>query len=225
MSWAFEEAKAEENIAYRRAMEVVQDHARKILSAVRELVLAVEYLASGDAKRLDEKVQVISQLEREADSLKYALLDHLTKAAPGFLYREDFLRLTLRVDELAEIAQSAVKLASRVAAKGWYPSKAVGGKLRGVALEALRVCEKLKESIQALALNPKKALEIAGGVHAAEDIVDELHRDLEMTILEEPVPVPQMLILRELSSLLEHLADRAEGSSDDVRILALHRVT
>jgi len=224
MSWAFEEARMEENMAYRKAIDVLQDHARKVQAAIREMVLAIEALASGDAKKLDEKVQVIAQVEKEADSLKYTLLDLLTKAAPSFLYREDFVRLILSVDELVEIAQSIVRLASRTAAKGWYPSKAIGEKMKNVAYEVFHVYEKLKDAVQALALNPRRALELVGEVHAAEGMVDELYRDLEMTILEEATSVGQVLSIKEICSLMEHLADRAEDSSDDIRILALHRV-
>ena len=57
-------------------------------------------------------------------------------------------------------------------------------------------------------------------VEAAERIVDDLYRGLELKILNSKLEFPVMLLLRDVIQLLEDTADKAEDASDAARVLA-----
>ena len=110
MPWLNNDVEAAENIAYRKSLELLLEHTRKVQNALRELMTATTSFISGKADEVKEHYQKVSAIEEEADSIKLELLDQLTRSAPSFLYREDFLRLVTTVDEIAELAQSAICL-------------------------------------------------------------------------------------------------------------------
>lgn len=224
MDLARDETSEIENKAYRKSMDLLSDHVRKVQDAVRELVISFDDYLSGNTKNLKGKYERISCLEEEADLLKMELIDQLTKAAPGMLYREDFLRLAVNADEIAELAQSTARLLNRLAENQWIPDGSIAQKMRQMASEVLTSFEKLRDAVISLLLNPKRAIQLVVEVHAAEAVVDETYQDLDFMVLMEVKQYERLLVFRDLLSLLEHMADVIEDTSNDVRILALHRV-
>jgi uncharacterized protein Yka (UPF0111/DUF47 family) len=65
-----------------------------------------------------------------------------------------------------------------------------------------------------------KTLEKAREVEAAESVVDDIYRDLELLIISSKIDMPVLLLLRDVIQLLEDAADKAEDASDAARILA-----
>jgi len=63
-------------------------------------------------------------------------------------------------------------------------------------------------------------LEKAKEVETAERAVDEVYRDLEVKIINSKLDVPTMFLLRDITQLLENVADKAEDASDAARILS-----
>ncbi|MEM2479689.1 MAG: DUF47 family protein, partial [Candidatus Bathyarchaeia archaeon] len=63
--------------------------------------------------------------------------------------------------------------------------------------------------------------EKARDVEVAEREVDNLYRRVEISLLEQNIEVPKMLLIRDIIGLLEDTADKIEDASDAVRILSL----
>jgi uncharacterized protein Yka (UPF0111/DUF47 family) len=79
---------------------------------------------------------------------------------------------------------------------------------------------KLRETILALNYNSRQALEKAGEVEVAERIVDDLYRELEIEILNSNIEIPVLLLLRDITQLLEAITDKAQDASDAACVLA-----
>lgn len=224
MPWLNNDVEAAENIAYRKSLELLLEHTRKVQNAVRELMLATTSFVSGKADKVKEHYQKVSAIEEEADSIKLELLDQLTRSAPSFLYREDFLRLVTTVDEIAELAQSAIRLMSKILEKKWLPKPEVGAKLTQLSEALYASYEKLRNAIFAIASDPRRALRLVVDVHISESEIDELYGDADISLLENCTSLPVILTTRDLIHLFETIADLIEDASDDARVLALHRV-
>jgi len=213
-----------ENGVYRRSIDLLSEHVRKVQDSVRVLVNAFDNFLSSKTADLKSDYQKISVLEEEADEIKRELIEQLTKSAPTFLYREDFLRLVAKVDEIAELAQSISRQILRLAENKWVPKASVSDGLKSMSAEALTTFERLRDAIMALSMNPRRAIQLVGKVHEAESKVDNMYHDLDFKALMEVKKIERLLVYRDLLGLLEHMTDLMEDASDDLRVLALHRV-
>jgi len=213
-----------ENNVYRRSLDLLADHVRKVQDSVRVLVHATDTFIACNETDLYSDSQKISVLEGEADAIKRELIEQLTKAAPSLLYREDFLRLVVRVDEIAESCQSISRLMTRLSKVKWIPDGSVAGGLKVMAEEVLMAYEALRDAILSLPMNPRRSIQLVGRVHDAEAKVDEIYHDLDFKFLTEVKQIERLLVFRDLLGLLEHMTDLMEDASDDLRVLALHRV-
>lgn len=224
MSLPAEEISEIENGVYRRSIDLLSEHVRKVQDSVRLLVNAFDIFLSSKTADLKSDYQKISILEEEADEIKRALIEQLTKAAPTFLYREDFIRLVAKVDEVAELAQSISRQIIRLAENKWVPKASIGDGIRSMSAEVLTTFERLRDAIMALSMNPRRAIQLVGKVHEAEAKVDNMYHDLDFKVLMEVKKIERLLVYRDLLGLLEHMTDLIEDASDDLRVLALHRV-
>ncbi|MGQ9759908.1 MAG: DUF47 domain-containing protein [Candidatus Methanomethylicaceae archaeon] len=219
-----EELSAIRNETYRKSLDLLTEHARKVEDSVRLMVEAFSKFSSSKHAELKSLYQKISVIEEEADKIKRELIEQLTKSAPAFLYREDFIRLVVRVDEVAELAQSVSRQLSRISDNNWVPTPLVGELLEALSGEVLSTYECLRDAIMVLPMNPKRTIELVINVHQAESKVDNSYYDIDFKLLMEVKRVDQLLIYRDLLRLLESMADLIEDASDDLRVLALHRV-
>jgi uncharacterized protein Yka (UPF0111/DUF47 family) len=80
---------------------------------------------------------------------------------------------------------------------------------------------KLREMMLILSYGSGKAMEKAKDVEIAERAVDEIYRALEMKLLGSKLEFPPLILLRDVSRLLEDSADKAEDAADAARILSL----
>lgn len=213
-----------ENSAYRKSLDLLIDHVRRVQDSVRVLTNAYDPFLARDLPELKSDCEKISVLENDADKIKREILDQLTKAAPGLLYREDLLRLVFKIDEVAEAAVSISRLMLRLANAGWVPEGGIAEGMRSISTEVLLTYEALRDAIMALTMNPTRVVEYVTRVHEQESKVDEIYHDLDFRALTEVKQVERLLIYRDLLGLMEHATDIIEDASDDLRVLALHRV-
>ena len=71
-----------------------------------------------------------------------------------------------------------------------------------------------------LSYGSTKTLEKAREVETAEHAVDDLYRELELEIISSQTEIPVLILLRDVTQLLEDAADKAEDASDVARILS-----
>jgi uncharacterized protein Yka (UPF0111/DUF47 family) len=219
-----EETSEIENTVYRKSLDLLTDHTRKVQDSIRVLANAFDPFQSRDITELKSDCEKISALENEADKVKREILEHLTKAAPGLLYREDLLRLVFKVDEVAEYAVSISRLMLRLANADWIPQQGITDGMRGMSTEILVTFETLRDAIMALVMNPVRVVELVSRVHEGESKVDNIYYDLDFKALNEVKQIERLLIYRDMLALMEQATDMIKVASDDLRVLALHRV-
>jgi uncharacterized protein Yka (UPF0111/DUF47 family) len=93
-----------------------------------------------------------------------------------------------------------------------------------MSTEVLITFELLRDAIMALVMNPTRVADLVTRVHEGESKVDNIYHDLDFKALNEVKQVERLLIYRDLLSLIENATDTIKFASDDLRVLALHRV-
>jgi uncharacterized protein Yka (UPF0111/DUF47 family) len=215
---------AVENNVYRKSLDLLADHVRKVQDSLRIMVNASDNFLSCRLSDLESDCQKISLIEEEADAIKRELIEQLTKAAPSLLYREDFLRLVVKVDEIAESSQGISRLMARLAKQNWVPSGSLAKGIKSMSNDAFTTYEALRDAIFALMMNPRRAIQLVVTVHELEARVDDSYHEIDFMALNEVKQIERLLVYRDLLGLIEHATDIMEDASDDLRVLALHRV-
>jgi uncharacterized protein Yka (UPF0111/DUF47 family) len=90
--------------------------------------------------------------------------------------------------------------------------------MEDVAFETLT---KLRESVISLGFNSDRAITLAREVDDRERKVDTLYRELDLDIITSASGLPLVLILRDITSMIENIVDMADEEANIIRILAL----
>ncbi|WXG40907.1 MAG: DUF47 family protein [Candidatus Freyarchaeum deiterrae] len=205
----------------RMVLEIIQDHIRKILSAVKELAPFLEAWLNENENEMDELLSKISQSEKEADEIKLTLLDELSVAAT-LIQREDMMRLVLTADEIADYAEgTAFRLKGL---KNWKPEGYLTEDLRNLVNTMINAVETLRESIFTIVEDAQRAQKVAEEVDKIERFMDQIHRATEQSLFELDIDYKTLIRLLNIVTSLEDAVDTAGKAADAVRIIAVARL-
>lgn len=204
----------------RRALNVCQDHLRKVVNISRKIAQLVDTFVKEDkvsAKQL--YAEILSQGD-EIDSAKRVVAQELAEIGAILFSRDDFLRFTDLTSEIADFSKGiAFRLVEMLERKWDVPSDIREG-LVDLANAVFESVSRLRETVFTLNYGASKVLEKARDVEVAERLVDDLYRNLEIKILNSKMEIPALLLLRDVIQLFEDIADKVEDASDASRILA-----
>lgn len=205
----------------RRMLDICQDHVRKVLEATRELPLIISSYQKGNSSEVQEHCNKVAMLEEAVVELKRTLMTELTEAGALLLSREDFLRLAATVSEIADFAGGIAFRIAELSSRRWEAKKDVTDDLLKLSEATLDAVTRLRETILSLSYSTSRTNELAKNVESAEVIVDTLYRKVDLRIAASDMKMPLILILRDVASFLEQIADKAEDAADAARILSL----
>ena len=205
----------------RRMVDICQDHVRKVLEAVRELPLLISSCLRNSLPEINDHYNRVTKLEEEATNLKRVLTRELTEAGAILLSREDFLRLVALNNEIADAAGGVAFRLAEIYNRGWKLDKKIMDGIAKLADAVLDATTRLRETILSLSYTTSKTAELAKNVEAAERIVDAVYRKVDLLIISSNMKMPLILITRDITQLLEEMADKAEDAADAACVLAL----
>jgi len=204
----------------RRALSVCQDHLRKVLEISRKVPQIVACFAADDKKGARQVFAEIRTAEDEVDNARRTVSQELAQIGAILINREDFLRFTNLASEIADFCEGIAFWLLSVMERGWKVSSDIKKDLVKLSDATLETVIRLRETAITLSYGSTKTLEKAKEVEMAERIVDEVYRELEVKIINSDLEIPAMLLLRDITQLLENAADKAEDASDAARILS-----
>ncbi len=204
----------------RRALNVCQDHLRKVLQVIRQVPQIVDFFVKGDRKAAHEIFVEIKKSEEDVDSARRMVSQDLAEIGAILMSREDFLRFTNLTSEIADFCEGIAFRLLEILERKWKVPNDIKDGLLKLSDAVFETVSKLRETAMTLTYGSAKTLEKAREVEAAESVVDDIYRDLELLIISSKIDMPVLLLLRDVIQLLEDAADKAEDASDAARILA-----
>jgi len=204
----------------RRALNVCQDHLRKVLEIARMVPQITESFTKGDKNTTRQLFVEIRKSEEETDSARRTVSRELAAIGAILMSREDFLRFTNLTSEIADFCEGIAFRLVEILEKGWQVPKEIKEGLMKLSEGVFETVSKLRETTMTLTYGSAKTLEKAREVEVAEQAVDDLYRDLEIKIISSRMEIPVLLLLRDVIQLLEDAADKAEDASDAARVLS-----
>ncbi len=172
----------------------------------------------GSVIRLHEEIQRLSD---EVMDSKRAVTQELVEIGAILFNREDFLRFTYTVSEIAELYKGVSFRVLAMVERKWELPQTIKRGIVELSEAVFNAVIKLREAMLTLSYGSPQISEKARDVEVAEKQVDNLYRSLEISLLEQNINLSIMLLARDIIQLLEDTADKIEDASDAVRILAL----
>jgi len=212
-------AETEERVK-RRALNVCQDHLRKVLDLTRKVPQMIDYFMKSDKDRATQLFNEVTGGEAEVDKARRLVSQELAEIGAILLSREDFLRFTNLTSEIADFSEGIAFRLVEIMAHNWNVPMDIKKDLLKLSEAVFETVLKLRDMVMALNYGSTKTMEKARDVEIAEQNVDTLYRELEIKLLGSKVDFPALILLRDVLQLLEDSADKAEDASDAARILS-----
>jgi predicted phosphate transport protein (TIGR00153 family) len=204
----------------RRALNVCQDHLRKVVEITRKVPQITDSFIKGDKNTVRQLFIEIRKSEEEVDTARRMVSRELASIGAILMSREDFLRFTNLTSEIADFCEGIAFRLVEILEKSWQVPKEIKEGLLKLSESVFETVSKLRETSMTLSYGSTKTLEKAREVEVAEQAVDDLYRDLEIKIISSRMEIPVLLLLRDIIQLLEDAADKAEDASDAARVLS-----
>ncbi|MEM1657908.1 MAG: DUF47 family protein [Candidatus Jordarchaeales archaeon] len=205
----------------RVVFDIMQEHIRVIVFAVKEFELSFEDWMQGNMKAVEERLSKISNYAKEADKIKRNIIDELSLAA-SLLQREDFMRFALIVDKIADFTEGMCFRLSGI--RNWKPRGVIAEDMRNMVSTFAHAVEKLREAVNVLSEDAERALNAILEVDAAERLADQIHRTIEQSLFELNVDHRTLIRLLNLISHMEDAVDVTQEAAEALRIIAMFKL-
>ena len=205
----------------RKALDVSRDHLREVVDISRKISQLVTVFVNGDKNLAQELFADIKTAQNDVDAARRNVSRELAEIGAILMSREDFLRFTNLTSEIADYCEGIAFRLLQIMERGWKVPKEIKEDLITLSDAVFDTISKLRETVMTLNYGTAKALEKTREVEAAERVVDEIYRQLEVNIIDSKMEFPPMFLLWTVVQHLEDAADKAKAASDAARILAL----
>ena len=207
--------------AKRRALNLCQDHLRRVMEVARKTTQIIDAFVTGNTDPVTELYNDVLKISDEVADSKRMVAQELIEIGAILLNREDFLRFTYLTSEIAELYKGVSFRILAMIERRWDIPADIKRGIAELSEAVFDAMIKLREVVMALNYGSPQISERAKNVEVAERAVDNLYRRLEMLILDRSMDVSRTLLSRDVIQLLEDTADKIEDASDAARILAL----
>jgi predicted phosphate transport protein (TIGR00153 family) len=212
-------AETEERVK-RRALNVCQEHLRRVLDQTRKVPQMIECFMKNDKEKTKQLYDEIRNGEEEVDKARRLVSQELAEIGAILLSREDFLRFTNLTSEIADFSEGIAFRLNEITIHHWNVPMDIKKELLKLSETVFETVLRLRETVMVLNYGTSKTMEKAKEVEIAERKVDAIYRELEIKLLTSKMDLPALILLRDVTQLLEDSADKSEDAADATRILS-----
>jgi predicted phosphate transport protein (TIGR00153 family) len=204
----------------RVVLMLAKDHTRKSLMAVKTLAQILEQIRNGvrDEQAFNSKYAEILKIDEECKELRLQAERKVLEAGALLAERGEYIRFLGCIDRIPDrIEGAAYRLLALT--KISYPSERVAGAIQEILEHMRDSVESLNRAITALEMDSAQGHKLLKEVSEKEQETDEVFRRVTVDLLRTEVPLPQLLLSREIIDMLESVADTAEEAANVLAVL------
>ncbi|OHE55409.1 MAG: phosphate transport regulator [Thaumarchaeota archaeon RBG_16_49_8] len=206
--------------ARRRTLAVLQDEARRVLDAARDLAQAYNSLVNGDKEGLQSAIERVRKAEDDTESLRRTLTRELAEIGTMMMNREDLLRTAYDVEAIAGYI-SGIAFRFTQLSVDVLKRNSLDADCKDLIDTAIQSVQQLNQVVHALSVNPMSAIDSASQLQKTEKDIDNKYRVLVSKIFEEVDSVKDMIVFKDIVEGIEDLADHCLAAADSMTIVAL----
>jgi predicted phosphate transport protein (TIGR00153 family) len=204
----------------RVVLMLAKDHTRKSLMAVKTLAQILEQIRNGvrDEQAFNSKYAEILKIDDECKELRLQAERKVLEAGALLAERGEYIRFLGCIDRIPDrIEGAAYRLLALT--KISYPSERVAGAIQEILDHMRDSVESLNRAITALEMDSAQGHKLLKEVSEKEQETDDVFRRVTVDLLRTEVPLPQLLLSREIIDMLESVADTAEEAANVLAVL------
>ena len=190
------------------------------MNTFRKTTQLMDAFMRNDSPSLKQLHGEVQELGDGVDDSKRAVAQELVEIGAILMNREDFLRFTDVTSEIADFCKGIAFRISEMMEREWDVPAHLKKGMVDLASAVFEAVSRLRDTFLMLNYGSPKVLEKARDVEVAERNVDNLYRELEVTVLNSNLDIPTLFLMRDIIQFLEDTADKIEDASDAARILA-----
>lgn len=202
-----------------RLLKLVPEHARLCVQAVDILLDALRERIRGNDQRTADLLNQLFAKESEADGLRGRILEEVARGSLPPLSREDFIRLTAKMDLISDWAKEA----GRTLEITYFEdlSEGLKGSIRDLAETAQRCAHVLQDVIRSMNRDFKETLSLCQKVEMLEEEVDDKYLSCLNRLYHESLKIDfvRLLFINKFLENLENLTDASEDTADIVKVI------
>lgn len=189
-------------------------HSQKVMMAVHALKSAAEAWQRSDRRSLEKFVKEVSNLEKEADSLRRSVTKELPRSKLAHAYTELFRRLIHQTDDVADTARRAGRFLLIIQDLLLPPElKSDLVKMTALSQEAMA---SLAEAIHCLSEPPERRIEYAAQISDLEETVDDIEFKMQQEAAKLQLDTWSTIIFWRLIITTSRIADSIEDAADEL---------
>jgi predicted phosphate transport protein (TIGR00153 family) len=204
----------------RVVLMLAKDHTRKSLMAVKMLAQILEQIRGGarDEQAFNSKYSEILKIDDECKDLRLQAERKVLEAGALLAERGEYIRFLGCIDRIPDrIEGAAYRLLALT--KISFPSERVADAIQEILDHMRDSVESLNRAITALEMDSAQGHKLLKEVSEKEQETDEVFRRVTVDLLRIEVPLPQLLLSREIIDMLESVADTAEEAANVLAVL------
>ncbi|RLG88192.1 MAG: hypothetical protein DRO15_03425 [Thermoprotei archaeon] len=151
-------------------------------------------------------------------------MEYLVRVGIGLGFKDIYASIMQEISKAAELLDTAaykLVILSKLRPKLTDKISALMERI----LENIKLSlEKLDTAASLFLVNPKKAIEISFEISKIEASIDELYRDMNISLIAEIESEKVLIILKDVVDTLEEIADVIRHAATYIRYISLHRV-
>ena len=199
-------------------------HVELVYQCAYKLIDVMEHYYDHDFEAMDDEVNEITRIEKEADEIRRKMEIEFFKGAFLPFDREDRINLAEQVDSVADAVEStayAISLGKITFPESFKEDFIELVKASCDAVSLLRDC------IEMLDVDLGEALSKTHDIEEKEDEGDVIERRIISKLYEsyrsEEISILKFIELKDITEKIGNIADRAEDASDRVPIMVAKR--
>jgi len=204
----------------RLVLMLAKDHTRKSLLAVKTLAQILEGIREGvrEEQAFSSKYAEILKIDDECKELRLQAERGVLEIGALLAERGEYIRFLGCIDRIPDrIEGAAYRLLALT--KISYPSGDVVTAIQSILEKVRDSVESLNRAITALEMDSGQGHRLLREVSEREREVDEVFRRVTVELLRKELPLPQLLLAREVIDMLESVADTTEEAANVLTVL------
>lgn len=203
-------------------LNLIQDQVRVVLDGYRLLLDMLEQFLKGEQMSIIEEIyQKILKNDEKAKEANRLVEREISRIGAILTSRENFVRLTLEVDRIADITEGAAFRIVNLSRMKTRLGKETCKLFLSLGEAVLTTLNSMRQALLATTLNSSSLIEKIVETEANEKRADEIYRQLDLEILKSNLQIAQLLLCREVAEMIEDVSDHAERVTDILRTLTI----
>ncbi|MCD6563645.1 MAG: DUF47 family protein [Thermoproteales archaeon] len=193
-------------------------------SMLRDIKEILRIVNAFDEEKLNTAIRDSLTIKDNISQIQESLLSYISRTSPALYHREDWIRITSKLGNVVDKMSGAIYRLEFLVKNRWEITGNIQDKLIKLTEAVEEIINEYVNVLNLLILNPSKALALRKSVAAWETKIDELYRSSIFETLKSNLSFSTILLLMNISEMLEDISDAINSAADDIYIILLDLV-